>query len=117
MAVIAAVTARGKPAEFTIVPTALTGTDSLVYKPSAVQTLYLENTAGAPVTITIDGDAVTTVALPGQGKAINNAAGYAIVVAAGALVAITLGTIRNFLAGNVAVTGGVATTKAWIVES
>lgn len=117
MAVIATVTARGKPAEFPVVPTALSGTDSLVYKPSAVQTLFLQNTDVAPVTITIDGDAVTTVALPGQGKAINNAAGYAITVGAGAIVAIALGTIRNFLTGNVAVTGGAATTKAWIVES
>lgn len=116
MALIAAVTPRGKPAEFTVTPTALTGTDSLEYKPSVVQVLYLQNTDVSPVTITIDGADVTTVTLPGQGKAINNAAGYAITVAAGALVAIALGTIRNYLAGAVAVTGGAATTKAWIVE-
>lgn len=116
MSLITAVTPRGKPAEFTILPTLLTGTDSLEYKPSAVQVLYLKNEDVSPVTVTIDGADVTTVVLPGQGKAISNAAGYAITVAAGALVAITLANIRNFLAGAVAVTGGTATTKAWIVE-
>lgn len=116
MALIASFTARGKTGEFEIAPTALTGADTLVYNPAVFQVLYLRNDAVSPVTLTFDGDAVTTVALPGQGKPIDNAAGYAITVGAGDIMAVALNSIGNFLKGNVAVTGGAATTDAWIVE-
>jgi len=116
MALIAANTARGKSAEFEVLKTALTGTDTLAYNPSLVQVLYLQNTDVTPQVVTIDGDAVTTVSLPGQGKPINNAAGYAISVPAGAILAVTLASIRNFLAGVVNVTGGDALMSAWIIE-
>lgn len=116
MAQIASTSSRGKTAEFQVAATVLTGADTLVYKPSVVQTLFLHNTDVTPQVVTIDGDAVTTVSLGGQGKPINNAAGYAISVPAGAIMAVALGAIRNFLTGNVAVTGGDALVQAWIVE-
>lgn len=116
MAAIIAVTTADKLGEFTVAPTTLTGTDSLVYKPNVNQLLTIRNTGGAPINVVLDGDAVTTVNLPGQGRAVNNAAGYTIAVAAGAQVSCMLSTIRNFLAGTVAVTGGTATSQAWITE-
>lgn len=116
MAQIVSTTARGKSGEFTIVPVALTGADTLVYKAPTFQVLHLLNKGVTPVTVTLDGSTVGSVALPGQGKPVNNAAGYAIEVPAGALVAVALNTIRNFLAGTVAVTGGTSDVAAWIAE-
>jgi hypothetical protein len=116
MTQIATATARDKVGEFEVAPTALTGADTLVYKPSVFQVLYLRNDAVTPVTVTIDGDGVSTIALPGQGKPVDNAAGYPITVLAGQTMGVTLNTIRNFLLGTVNVTGGTTDTHAWIVE-
>lgn len=116
MALISSVSSRGKLGEFEVVPTDLTGTDSLAYKPSVTQVLYLFNSGATPVTLVIDGNGVTTVSLPGQGKPISNAAGYSLTVIAGQTLALVLGTISNFLLGTVAVTGGTADVSAWIVE-
>jgi len=116
MAVISSITTRDKAGDFAVTPTELTGTDSLVFNAAAVQTLYLQNNTVAEVTIVIDGDGVSTVSLPGQGRPIDNSAGYSIVLAAGATRAVVLSSIRNFLTGAVAVTGGAADVLAWIVE-
>lgn len=116
MALIATNTPRGKTAEFEVAKTTLTGADSLEYKPAAMQVLYLQNTDVTPQSVTIDGADVTSVSLPGQGRAVNNAAGYTIEVPASAIIGVNLATIRNFLAGAVAVTGGDALMSAWIIE-
>lgn len=116
MAVISSITTRDKVGDFLVNPTTLTGTDSLVYNPGAVQTLFIKNNTVGAVTIVIDGDGVTTANLPGQGRPVDNSAGYSISVAAGATRAVVLSSIRNFLIGAVAVTGGAADVTAWIVE-
>lgn len=116
MAVIASVTTRDKAGDFAVAPTELTGTDSLVYNAAAVQTLFIRNGTVGSVTIVIDGADSGSVSLPGQGKPIDNSAGYSITVAAGATRAVVLSSIRNFLKGAVAVTGGAADVEAWIIE-
>lgn len=116
MALIPAVTAADKTAEFQITPLVLTGSVTLEYKPVVRQVLYVRNVGVAPVTLVIDGDGVSTISLPGQGKPISNAAGYSVIVGAGQTWAITLSAIRNFLSGVVAVTGGTADVSAFIVE-
>lgn len=116
MAVIASMTTRDKAGDFEVVPTELTGTDSLVYNAAAVQTLYIRNDTAGVVTLIIDGADVTTVSLPGQGRPIDNSSGYTIALTAGQTRAVVLSSIRNFLSGAVAVTGGAADVFAWIVE-
>ncbi|MEG1038710.1 MAG: hypothetical protein RSE94_02200 [Pseudomonas sp.] len=116
MAVISSVTTRDKAGDFPITPTELVGTNTLEYNPAAVQTFYVRNGSASPVTLVIDGAGVTTAALPGQGKPIDNSAGYSLTVAAGATRAVVLSSIRNFLIGVVSVTGGAASVQGWVVE-
>lgn len=116
MAVIASMTTRDKTGDFVVVRTELTGSDSLVYNPLTVQTLFIRNDSIAPVPIVIDGSLVATVNLPGQGRPVDNSAGFAMTVEPGVTRGVTLSSIRNFLLGDVAVTGGTADVFAWIVE-
>lgn len=116
MAEINAVTAQGKTAEFDIASTVLGASATLTYKPRVNQLLVIQNAGVASAAIVIDGADVATVNLPGQGKPVNNAAGYSIIVPAGGRVGVPLSAIRNFLAGVVTLTGGTADTSAWIVE-
>lgn len=116
MSVITSLTTRDKSGDFVVSRTELTGADTLVYKPALVQTLYVRNDSVAPAPIVIDGSQVATVLLPGQGRPVDNSAGFAMTVEPGVTRAVTLSSIRNFLAGTVAVTGGGADVFAWIVE-
>lgn len=116
MAVIKSVAPQGTNGKFAVAPTALTGADTLVYNAGKLQTLYLYNTTAGAVTVTIDGDAGTTVSPPGLGGTVSVAAGYAVAIAAGALQAVALSSIKSFLSGTVNVTGGVAGVTAWIHE-
>lgn len=116
MAVIHAIQPGSINGKFAVAPTALTGADTLVYKPAVNQVLYLYNTTASPVTITIDGDGGTTVSPPGLGGTVDVSAGYAIAVAAGTVQAVQLRSISSFLQGTVAVTGGVAGCTAWVQE-
>lgn len=116
MAVIKSVTPQATNGKFNVAPTALTGTDTLVYSAGKLQTLYLYNTTANAVTVTIDGDGATTVTPSGLGKSVDVSAGYAIAIAAGTLQAVALPSIRAYLTGTVAVTGGVAGVTAWIAE-
>jgi hypothetical protein len=116
MAVIKAIQPFANNGKFAVGPTALTGADTLVYNSGKLQTLYLYNTTGASVTVTIDGSTGTTVSPPGLGNTVDVSAGYAIAIAAGTVQAVALSSIRAFLSGTVAVTGGVAGVTAWIQE-
>lgn len=117
MAVIKTIQPLSQNGKFAVAPTALTGTDTLVYAAAKNQVLYLFNTTASPVTVTIDGDGGTTVAPPGYGGPIDVASGYPITVAAGTVQAVTLLSIKYFLKGTVNVTGGVSGVVAWIQES
>lgn len=114
------VIARNKPFEQVgvaqVLKTALTGADTLTYSTAVSQALYIENTTGAAVTITVDGDGGTTFAPGGIGTTINVAGGFAIAVPAGQTVCVALRNISQYLKGAVAVTGGAAGVNAWIQE-
>lgn len=116
MAVIKSIAPYAQNGKFAVAPTALTGADTLVYLSGKLQTLYLYNTTGASVTVTIDGDGGTTVTPPGLGNTIDVTGGYAIAIAAGTVQAVALSSIRAYLSGVVNVTGGVAGVTAWIQE-
>jgi len=95
--------------------TILTATDTLVYLPNKVQILLLENTTGGALSLTIDGDASTTVNVPSVG-AINVAAGKTIAVpATTGTKAITLSTISAYLQGVVTLSGAVG-LKVRLIE-
>lgn len=90
---------------FAVTEQTLTSSDTMTFAPAQKQLLVLRNDTGGALTATIDGDAGTTVAVDGLGS-VSVAAGLAIAVPAGQVRAVVLATIRHYLAGNVAVTGG-----------
>lgn len=116
MSLITSLTTRDKVGDFLLTPTELTGADTLTYNSAVTQTLFIRNDSASSAPIVIDGSLVATVVLPGQGRPVDNSAGFAMPVAAGTTRAVTLSSIRNFLAGTVAVTGGGPDVFAWIVE-
>lgn len=117
MATIKAVSPAANNGKFAVAPIPLTGADTLVYSSAKNQTLYLVNTTASAVTVVIDGNAGTTVSPPGLGGTVDVSAGYSVAVAAGAVQAVQLSSIKSFLQGTVNVTGGVAGLLAWIAES
>jgi hypothetical protein len=116
MALIASMTTRDKKGDFVVVRTELTGSDTLEYNPNVVQTLFIRNGSNAPAPIVIDGSLVTTVELPGQGRPVDNSAGFPMSIEPDVTRGVTLSSIRNFLAGTISVTGGGPDVYAWIVE-
>jgi hypothetical protein len=86
--------------------TTLNGTDSLVYDQSKTPILVLRNPTAGALSPVIDGNGGTTVNVTGIG-AVDVSGGYAVgSIAAGASVAIPLVTIREYLQGTIAITGG-----------
>lgn len=116
MPVIANIAPAGQVGSFEVVPTDLTGADTLVYNQSKKQTLYINNTTIGSVTVNIDGDEATTVNCAGLGASTDVSLGYDVVVPAGEVHAVQLANIRAFLQGTVSVTGGATGVLAWIQE-
>ena len=86
--------------------TTMTASDTLTYKPNQGQILILRNGTAGALTPIIDGAGATTVPVQGVGS-VDVSAGYAVgSIAAGAQVAIPLDTIRAYLVGVIAITGG-----------
>lgn len=98
----------------TITETVLTGTDTFTYDSSGV--LVIRNSTGASVTVVLTGSTATTTKLVDGGGTVPLASGVSIAVAAGAIKSIKLGSIRDFLTGTIAVTGGVAGVFAYILN-
>jgi len=93
-----------------LVPTTLTANDTLVYKEGADQILVLHNGTAGALTVVLDGADSVPVQVPGLG-AVQTSAGYSTgSIAAGARIAIPLDSIKAFLLGVVAVTGGTGIT-------
>jgi hypothetical protein len=92
----------------TVTRTVLSASDTLVYTPGAVLELF--NTTASPVVVTIDGSGATTISPTGYGGTVDISAGKAITVGASSTVYVQLDSIAAFLAGTVAVTGGVGVT-------
>ena len=82
--------------------------------PGKVQLLVLRNATAGSLTATIDGNGGTTVNAPGLGV-VSVAAGYPIVLAAGAQKAVVLSTISAYCQGVVSITGG-ALLKAQLFD-
>lgn len=90
-----------------VAKTALTASDTLTYNANTGQELYMYNTTGTPVVVTIDGNAGTTVPVPGAGATtLSVASGLAVTVPANDFTLVKLDTISAYLKGVVGVTGG-----------
>ena len=90
---------------FSATPQTLTSADVLVYEKNKLQLLVLNNVTAGSLTVNIDGADGTTVSAPGIGS-VSVAGGLSIVLAAGEVKAVVLTTIRSYLQGVVAITGG-----------
>jgi hypothetical protein len=90
-----------------VTETTLNGsTDSFVYNADKNPILVLRNATAGALTPSIDGNGGTTVPVAGIGN-VDVSTGYATgSIAAGAVVAIPLVTIKEFLRGTIAITGG-----------
>lgn len=99
----------------TVTETTLNGTtDTLVY--GTGDRLIMRNPTGGALSPVIDGDAGTTVGVPGVGD-VSVASGYAVgSIAAGAMVTIDLDTIAAYLQGTVNVTGGTGLVAAILTK-
>jgi hypothetical protein len=92
--------------------TTLNGTDSFVYDESKTPILILHNPTAGAISPVIDGNGGTTFSVPGIGS-VDVSGGYAVgSIAAGACVAVPLVTIREYLRGTIAITGGTGLTAA-----
>lgn len=109
MAAITAIDATQVGA-FTAAKATLSADDTITFDATRKQLLVLDNTTGGSLTVTLDGDGGTTVIVPGIGS-VSVAAGLAIVVAAGAQVAVMLNTVSAYCQGVVHLTGA-STLKA-----
>lgn len=98
----------------TITETALTGTDTFTYDASGV--LVIRNSTGASVTVTLTGSTAAGTKLVEGGGTVALSGGVPVVVGAGAVKSIKLGSIRDFLTGTIAVTGGGAGVFAYILK-
>lgn len=106
MATITATDMTGSGARAVSVTT-LTGTlDTFAYSSGKEPTLIFHNPTAGALTPVIDGDGASTVGVSGVGS-VDISTGYAVgSIAAGDTVAIPLDTIRKYLAGTIAITGG-----------
>lgn len=105
MATIAATSMTGS-GQRTVTETTLTSSDTFTYNESANPILVLRNGTGGGLTVTIDGAGGTTVPVDGIGD-VSVTAGYSTgSIGAGVVKAIPLKTIRHYLQGAIAVTGG-----------
>lgn len=113
MAVIARTNVAGTGRK-TLTETTLTASDTFTYG-TGDQMILRNPTAGA-LSPTIDGDAGTTVGVPGVGD-VSVASGYAVgSIAAGAMVYINLDTISAYLQGTITITGGTGLVAAIITR-
>lgn len=96
----------------TITETTLNGTDSFVYNSDKRAVLRFRNPTAGALTPVIDGNGGTTVPVAGIGN-VDVSAGYSAgSIAAGACVAIPLDSIKEFLRGTIAITGGTGLVAA-----
>ena len=90
----------------TVTETTLNGTDSFVYSEGARSILILRNPTGGAISPTIDGDGGSTVPVAGVGD-VDVSSGYAVgSIAAGAVAAVPLDTIKEYLRGTIAINSG-----------
>jgi len=90
-----------------VTETTLTGTlDTFTYRSGVNQTLVLRNATAGALTPVIDGAGATTIAINGVGT-IDLTAGYSVgSIAAAAVKSIRTESIKEYLSGVIAITGG-----------
>ena len=90
----------------TVTETTLTASDTFTYVANGRQLLVLRNGTGGSLTVNIDGADATTVSVRGVG-AVDVSGGYSTgVITTGTTAVIQLDSIKEYLAGVIAVTGG-----------
>jgi hypothetical protein len=95
-------------------PLTLTAADTIPFNPAKTQVLLMFNGTGATITPVIDGDAGTSVAVPGIGN-VTVSGGLSIPIAANAGVFVRLSSISEYCRGTVNITAG-ASLRAWLLE-
>ena len=103
-------TSMGGPGPRVLTETTLNGTDSLTYEPGDI--LLLRNPTGGSLTPTIDGADGTTWPAAGIGNVTISAGLSFGAIAAGAARAVPLDSIRAYLQGVIAITGGTGLVAA-----
>lgn len=105
MATITASDVSGSGASL-VTETTLTASDTFTYNRDKEPVLTIRNATASPVTVNIDGDGATAKVVGGIGS-IDLTGGFSTpAIAAGAVYAIRLNTISEYLSGTIAVTGG-----------
>lgn len=84
--------------------TTLSASDTITFAPNRKQLLVVRNPTGGSLTLNIDGDAGTSVSVPGLGS-VSVAGGYNIVIGAGLSRAVVLSSISAYCQGTVTLTG------------
>lgn len=110
MAAIASIVATGVIGAFAATETTLTASDTITIARGKCQLLTLRNNTGGALTIKIDGDAGTSVNIPGYGSGIDVSGGYQIQLADGAQKAVILSTISMWTGGTVSIKDGTGAT-------
>ena len=103
MAAIASINAAQVGA-FAAALSTLSASDTITFTPSRKQLLVLRNPTGGSLSLTIDGDGGTSVAVDGLGS-VPVSSGITIAVPAGESRAVVLSTIRHYLQGTVTLSG------------
>lgn len=104
MALITAIDATQQGA-FVATETTLTADDTIPYDAKKRQLLELRNPTGGSLTVTIDGDGGTTLAVPGLGAPVSVTGGYSIAVPAGQSRAVVMSTVAAYCKGVVHLLG------------
>lgn len=90
----------------TVVETTMTASDTFTFNESQNQILVLRNGTAGALTVTLDGADGTTVPVAGIGD-VSVSAGYSTgSIGIGVVKAIPLNSIKHYLQGVIAVTGG-----------
>jgi hypothetical protein len=90
--------------DFSAPLTTLSASDTITFSANRKQLLVVRNPTGGSLTLKIDGDAGTTVSVPGLGS-VSVAGGYDIVIGAGLSRAVVLSSISSYCQGVVTLTG------------
>lgn len=106
MATIVATNGKASGA-VTVTETTLTGTaDTFTYRAGVNQTIVFRNATAGALTPVIDGGSSTVVNVSGVGS-VDVSAGFSVgSIAAGAVKAIRTDSIKEYLRGTIAITGG-----------
>lgn len=93
-----------------VTETTLTSADTFAYVANGRQVLILNNGTAGALTVNIDGDGASTVNVGGVGP-VDISGGYSTgAIGIGEIVAIPLDSIKAYLSGTIAVTGGTGIT-------